>query len=795
MLQDVRHALRLWRRRPSVTVLVVLTLAIGIAATTVVFGLADVILWHPLPFQNGDRLFTVNRVSDQGLQYGMAQDTLERWTGREAVFDFAFRYGTRALQAALDADPVVDIRGEPEVIGIVEVAPGLITALGGPPPFGRDFTDADARDGAERVAIVSDALARRLATGHGDPPTTVTIGGVRYTIVGTMPPGFAFPSRRTAAWLPRPNSRIGSSDVVAQVRRGLSLSQAQQLVDATSASGTGAGRRLRLMPFAAVSPQTATALRVLAGAVALLLLIAIGNAANVLLADAVRRDAEMTLRSSLGASRWRLARQIVAEVLIRSMAAATAAAALSMGTLAILSTSVPQVISFRALRPIALDWRALLFGAAIAAAAGLLAGMTSMARAAGSTHLDSRLRAFGWQTRDHGRIRNALLVIQLALTVAVLAGAGLLGHAFVKLSRVDYGFDPEHLVSFSLKLPARTAAGRGVQSTLDQLRAEASRVPDVVAATISDSLPPRMNVGAAGGLETLDRGRLSNAPPAVSFAVVDEAFFKTVGIQLIGGRVFDERDTSTATGPRRVVVSRSLASRLWPGENAVGREFREDLGEPWLTVIGIVGDVNSGGFDGPLGPLAYYLARGQRETVWPYEQLTVRVRQDPARAIPALRSLIRRVVPDVPIVGAQTAYETIGDVNARVRFITFMMMGFAGIALALALIGVYGAFSCAVEQRRKEIGVRLALGAAPGDVMRMMLRTSARLTLVALGIGLPLAFAATPVLRSFLFDVSPGNPATFAVVTLFLIVTALAATYVPAQRAASVDPMEMLRDE
>jgi len=358
VLHDVRHALRLWRRHPSVTVLVVLTLAIGIAATTVVFSLADVILWHPLPFQNGDRLFTVNRVSDQGLQYGMAQDTLERWTGREAVFDFAFRYGTRALQAALDADPVVDIRGEPEVIGIVEVAPGLITALGGPPPFGRDFTDADARDGAERVAIVSDALARRLATGHGDPPTTVTIGGMHYTIVGTMPPGFAFPSRRTAAWLPRPNSRIGSSDVVAQVRRGLSLSQAQQLVDATSASGIGAGRRLRLMPFAAVSAQTATALRVLAGAVALLLLIAIGNAANVLLADAVRRDAEMTLRSSLGASRWRLARQIVAEVLIRSMAAAAAAAALSMGTLAILSTSVPQVISFRALRPIALDWRA-----------------------------------------------------------------------------------------------------------------------------------------------------------------------------------------------------------------------------------------------------------------------------------------------------------------------------------------------------------------------------------------------------------------------------------------------------
>src|SRR6185436_14283194 len=282
---------------------------------------------------------------------------------------------------------------------------------------------------------------------------------------------------------------------------------------------------------------------------------------------------------------------------------------------------------------------------------------------------------------------------------------------------------------------------------------------------------------------------------SVSFASVDEAFFKTVGIQLIGGRVFDERDTSTATGPRRVVVSRSLASRLWPGENAVGREFREDLGEPWLTVIGIVGDVNSGGFDAPLGPLAYYLARGQRETVWPYEQLTVRVRQDPARAIPALRSLIRRVVPDVPIVGVQTAYETIGDVNARVRFITFMMMGFAGIALALALIGVYGAFSCAVEQRRKEIGVRLALGAAPGDVMRMMLRASARLTLVALGIGLPLAFAATPVLQSFLFDVSPGNPATFAVVTLFLIVTALAATCVPAHRAASLDPMEMLRDE
>jgi len=258
VLQDVRHALRLWRRHPSVTVLVVLTLAIGIAATTVVFSLADAILWHPLPFQNGGRLFNVNRVSDQGLQYGMAQDTLERWTGQTAVFDFAFRYGSRAGEPVV---PVVDIHGEPEVIGIVEVAPGLITALGSPPPFGRDFTDADARDGAEPVAIVSDALARRLATGRGDPPTTVTIGGVRHTIVGTMPSGFAFPSRRTAAWLPRRNSRIGSSEVVAQVRRGLSLAQAQQLVDVTSASGIGAStsRRLRLTPFADVSPQTATA--------------------------------------------------------------------------------------------------------------------------------------------------------------------------------------------------------------------------------------------------------------------------------------------------------------------------------------------------------------------------------------------------------------------------------------------------------------------------------------------------------------------------------------------------------
>ena len=765
--------------------LVVLTLAIGIAAATVVFSLTDAILWHPLPFTNADRLFNINRVGDQGVQYGIPQDALERWTG-DAVFDFAFRYGTRA------GDPVVDIHGEPEVIGIVEVAPGLITALSSPPPFGRDFTEADARDGAEPVAIVSDGLARRLATGHGDPPTAITIGGVRHMIVGIMPPGFAFPISRTTAWLPRPHSRIGRSDVVARIRRGLTLAQAQQLVDVTSASSTAAPtrQRLRLMPFAAVSAQTTTALRVLAGAVALLLLIAIGNAANVLLADAVRREAEMALRSSLGASRWRLARQIVAEVLIRSMAAAAVSVALSVWTLAMISKSVPLIISFRALRPIALDWRALLFCVAIAAAAGLVAGVTSMARAAGSTHLDARLRAFGWRTRDHARIRSALLVAQLALTVAVLAAAGLLGHAFVKLSRVDYGFDPEHLVSFGLRLPARPTINRDVQSTLDRLRAEASKVPDVVAVTISDSLPPQMDVGAAG-LETLDRGRLSNPPPSVSFAVVDDAFFKTVGIQLIGGRVFDERDTPT--GPLGVVVSRSLASRLWPGENPSGREFRADLGEAWMTVIGIVGDVNSGGFDQPLGPLAYYLARGQGKTVWPYEKLTVRVRQDPARAIPVLRSLIRRVVPDAPIVSVQTAYETIGDVNARVRFITFMMMGFAGIALALALIGVYGAFSCAVEQRRKEIGVRLALGAAPGDVMRMMMRTSVRLTLVALGIGLPLAFATTPVLRSLLFEVSPGNPETFALVTLLLIVAALAATYVPAQRAASVDPIDMLR--
>ena len=374
----------------------------------------------------------------------------------------------------------------------------------------------------------------------------------------------------------------------------------------------------------------------------------------------------------------------------------------------------------------------------------------------------------------------------------LLTGAGLLGHGFLNLSRVDPGFDPGHLVNVELRLPEWRYAGEAdKRNALARLRDEAARAPGVVDATISRSMPPGLEFRPLDTLVVSDPIGASHGA-FVSNGVVDDRFFSTLRIPLLAGRAFDVHDGPDA--PAVTVVSRSLAQRLWPGRDPLGETFRESPTAPPLTVVGVVGDAANGGFELQLGPLAYYTARAQTPTWW-FEGLIVRTASNPEGFVPALRAIAHRVMPDAPIVDARSGVDTIANANSRVRFSTLLIMVFAGIALAVALTGIYGTFWCLITQRTREIGVRMALGASSRDVLRMVLTGSVRLIAAGLAAGLPLSLAASRLLEAQLFGLSPGDPATIAVVIAFLAVAALAASYLPARHAAMVDPAVALRME
>jgi putative ABC transport system permease protein len=777
MRYDLRHALRLMLRRPGVAALVVTTLAIGIAATTVVFSLADAILWHPLPFSDAERFVRV-RVAFVAPPSSGAPLDLD-----SSLFDGVYPF---QLNSA-----IVKVAGEARAVTVGEISQGLVHTLGALPMWGREFAP-DEFVADSRVVIVSAGLWRQQRAAKSPDDHTLSIDGVSHTIVGVMPDGFEFPVSRVALWRPLvPDASAARMTGLGRLKPGVTIGQAQAFAQAARTTRGSPFSDIRIVPFVFVIPSTATALRILLGAVALLLLIAVANAANIIQAETVRRDTELAVRASLGASWLRLVRQLITEALLISIIAAVVAVVVSAWTLAALVKAVPYLMSFQALRPIGMDWRALVFATGISLVAGIGASWLSAIRA---RRMDPQMALRGHASGVPGqaRAREILTAAQIAVTLILLCGAGLLGNGFLRLSRVDPGFDPSHLIDVEVQLPTWRYSGEpDMRAALDRLRTETMRLPGVEGVTIAHSMPPNLESRPLDGLVTDDTTLAPNTG-YVSTGIVDDRFFATLGIPLLAGRAFDDRDQQNS--PPVAVVSRAFAQQLWPGRDPLGRRFRESATTLWHTIVGIVGDVRNGGFDQPLGPLAYYTARNQSPTWW-YEGLIVRTRSTPERMVPALRSVIQRALPDAPVVGVNTGYDTIAGANARVRFATLLMITFAAIALAVALIGIYGTFWCTVSQRTREIGVRMALGATSPDVLRMVLAGSIRLVAIGLALGLPLSLATSQVLKSLLFEVSPTDPTTFVAVIAFLAAAAMAATFFPARRAAAVDPVEALRTQ
>jgi putative ABC transport system permease protein len=781
--QDLRHAGRLIWRRPGVAILVVLTLAIGIAGATTTFSVADAILWHPLPFPHANRFVRLHLLLAPGAG-GMLDSggSLDAWGGRQ-VLDGLYPFGIDSA--------IVDTGSEVRAFTLGILSPGLLEALSVTPVWGRAFSANEYRPGSG-VILASAELWRSLQeSGHATLGASVLVEGVRQTIVGVMPDGFEFPVGRIGLWRPyAPLSSDTGLNALGTLRRGVTLGQAEAAAHVASQARTsGPVRKVVIAPFVSVAAATSTALYVLLGAVGLLLLTAIANTANVLMAEAVRRDVELALRATLGASWWRIARQLAVEALVLSTLAALVALLLSTWTLGLVVKSVPYLISFQALRPIALDGRALTCAAVAAAVAGLGATSFAVLRVRRlDVHMALRGQTSGMPT--HGRLSRVLTTTQMAITLALLACAGVLARGLFDLNRADPGFDPDHVVEVSVQLPtARLADDSRLQATLADVRAEAAELPGVVDATVANAMPPGLGNEPLADLDLAGTTAHPGGRP-VWFGRVDQEFFRTIGISVLAGRGIETLDR--ADSQRVAVVSRALADTLWPGTDAVGHQFRESTGGPWLTVVGIASNVINTEVDGSRGLLAFYTPHVQSPTWW-YEGVIVRTRSSPDQIVPVLRALLRSRLPDAPIDDAMTARQGLLESNSRGRFAAGLMVTFAGVALALAVIGVYGAFWFAVRQRTREIGVRLALGAAPRTMMGMVIGDSLRLVAIGVAAGIPLAFAATRALRSLLFDVSPGDPWTFGSATLLLAAAAIAATYLPARRASRIAPVEVLR--
>jgi putative ABC transport system permease protein len=784
LLQDLRQAVRLFVRRPGVSALVVITLAIGIAATTIAFSVADAVLWHPLPFRDADRLVRVTATVPHG-----AEASLDLWPARNQLFDGVYPF-------ALDSG-IVDAGGDPQAVTIGLLAPGLLDAIGVRPIAGRAFGPSDARPGSPAI-VISAALWRRMQPVGSAPAEAigrvVRLEGTPRTIVGVMPEGFDFPVGRVMLWRAYvPDAAATRLTALGKLKGGVTLDRAQTLARAPANTDASSPlvRNVQVTSFVRTNRTTSLALQFVLGAGALLLLIAVTNTANVLLADAVRRDSELAIRVSLGASWPRLARQMATEAIVASAAAAVVALLASAWALGGLVKTIPYLISFQALRPIALDWRALSFAAATATLAGLGASWLSMMRAR-RLSAQTALRGQTSGIPGQARTRSALTIAQIAVTLALVACAGVLTNGLAQIGSLAPGFDPSRLVHVVVQIPTwRYTDDAETQAALVRARDEAAALPTVADATISHAMPPGLGSVAAKDIE-IDGAPTLTTGGEVAEARVDDRFFSTMGIPIVAGRGIDSRDH---TGAQRVaVVSRAFAELLMPNGGAIGRRFRESKGDPWLTVVGIAGNISNAGVDVSPTQLAFYTPRSQT-TAWWFEGLIVRTRVAPADVVPDLRAVFRRAMPDAPVIEVTTGVEAIADSNSRVRFATGLMSAFAGVALVLALIGVYAAFWYLVRQRTREIGMRLALGAAPADILRMIVGLAARLALIGLLAGLPLALIATRAVRSLLIGVSPNEPATLGVVAVGLAAAAIAAAYLPARHASRVDPVVALRTE
>lgn len=804
LLQDIRYHMRAMLRNPGFFAVAILTLGIAIGATTAIFSILNALLFKPYPYPEPEELVVVRAVNPE----------LDVDNASVSFVDFEdFREGSQTfddLAAIRTRQMSLGTSDEPTRVKGAEVTAGLFDLLGGQTVMGRTFRPEDDRPGAAPVAVMSRSLWQRVF--NADPDilgTTLELDGTRHEVVGVVPPEAQFPDTDMAeVFVPAARSATQLSResreelVIGRLAPGVSVDEgeaelagiaarlAQDHVESNEGWGVSVRtlREFRTRRFASLS-------LILFGVVGLVLLIACLNVSNLLLQRATQREREIAIRSAIGAPRSRVLAQLLTESVVLALTGGALGLLLAYLGLRALVRAIPQQLPSY-MNDFGIDPGVLVFLLAITLLTTVVFGLAPSLRLS-RPDLRESLGASGARstTGGGGKARNTLVVVEIALSVILLIGAGLMIRSFLKMQAVDPGFEPANALALEVSLP-EDGYSEAVQKTafLNRAVERLAALPGVESAGAATSLPLDDGAFVALRLEGQSDDQ-ARSNPLAAFRSVKGDYLEASGIPLLEGRAFDSRDQQ---GARSVIVSANLAQRLWPGERALGQRLDISVGgDPnWAEVVGVVGN---------LAPLRPGDEEERYQVIVPYPFLdglafsdlafVLRTAGDPLDVAPQARRELRALAPGVPEPEVQALQEAVDRTLWFQRISSMLFTVFAAIALVLAVVGLYGAMSYAFAQRTREIGIRMVLGANPGDVLRMVIRQGGVLIAIAVAIGLAGAFGTSRLLGRLLYDVRGTDPLTFGVVTLLVVLVALAAVWLPARRATKVQPVIALRNE
>ena len=809
VIQDLRYALRTLIKKPGFTLTAIATLAIGIGASTAIFTVVDAALLRGLPYKSPEQLYHLFEKTPQ-----------QQFSQREFSYpDYQDYQQNTSLELAAytGGGGIMSGRGEPELVFTPAVSANFFSVLGVEPILGRTFQPGEDKPGGERVAVMTYGMWQSKFGGDtGVIGQALTINGQSYVVIGVLPSSFQFALRNADLWLPyQPNEAqltrrfMHGTNLIGRLKPGKTIEQVNSELSVIAKqieqehNQSHAGTSMKIVPLQEqIVGDVKPILYVLLGAVGFVLLIACANVAGLMLTRSLSRSKEVAIRSALGASRWRVVRQLLTESVLLSVVGGLAGLLIAYSGLGALVAILPdrQLSALPFLKSLNIDTRILGFSFALSLFTGILFGLVPALQSS-RLDLNEALKEGGrtMATALKHRLRSVFVVSQIALAVVLLVGAGLMMKSLLRLLQANIGFNPDNVLTMSIVLPPKYADATAIVNFHQQLKERLQALPGVASVGSIDILP----LQAGNTTRFYVDGDPVPAPgqaTEANFRVADENYFQTLGIPIVSGRAFDGQDQAASQSV--VIIGKNVADKLFAGRDPVGRRIKYPSFEGRdSVVVGVAGDVKTTGIDEPHKAVLYFPFKQFSSS---FANVVVRTTTDPATVASSLRNEIRSLEPAIAVFNVRTMEELMSTSPAAFmrRFPGVLITIFAGVALLLASIGIYGVVSYSVSQQSHPIGVRLALGAQKFDILKMVLKEGLVMALVGIGLGVVAAILLMRLisgllfeLSSLLFQVKTTDPATFALVIVVLFIVALLASYIPARRATKVDPLEALRYE